>query len=228
MRKVMCLIFVLAMSLTLACPVFATGDTFVPSITYKDGPDIESAEMGDETVTDCLVVTSIKEAEEKSTDITQDDRDLLLEVYDELSSGDLELPINDGEYVIRELVDVSFKNEDCVTPGHGHKEELAEDGTTVTIQFDLGVDASTEVVVMVYIDGQWIAVESVTNNGDGTVTCVFEDICPVVFCVEADAEDTPVKTGDTYGQSLILWFALMAVSFCGILVLVLLRRKTSR
>lgn len=228
MRKVMCLIFVLIMGLTLTCPVFAAADTFVPSISYKDGPDVESAQMDDETVTDCLVVTSIKEAEEQSTDITQEERDLLLDVYDELSSGDMELPIDDGDYVIRELVDVSFKNDDCVTPGHGHKEELAKDGTTVTIQFDLGVKESTEVVVMVYIDGQWIAVESVTNNGDGTVTCVFEDICPVVFCVEADAEDTPVKTGDMDGRNLILWFALMAASFCGILALVFLRRKTSR
>lgn len=226
MRKVMCLIFVLAFCLTLACPVFA--DTFVPSISYKDGPDIEDAEMGDETVTDCLVVTSIKEAEEKSTDITQEERDLLLEVYDELDSGDMELPVEDGDYVVRELVDVSFKNEDCIVPEHGHKEELAEDGTTVTIRFDLGVKPSTDVVVLVYIDGQWVPVEDVTNNGDGTVTCVFEDICPVAFCVEADAEIPPAQTGDLEGRNLILWFALMGASFCGILVLVLLRRKTAR
>ena len=227
MRKIVCLLTALLVCLSMAVPAFAAGDTFVPSISYKDGPVIKSAEMNNENVTSCMVVTSIKGAKNKSTDISQEDRDLLLDVYEKLNSGSMKLPL-DGDYVIRELVDVSFGKTGCVDPDHGHEEWLAEEGNTITIKFDLGVHKSTDVVVMSYVDGQWVKAESVKNNGDGTVTCVFEEICPVAFCVEADAEDVPVKTGDAVGQNLDLWFLLMAVSLAGVVAVMVLRRRTAR
>lgn len=227
MRKLMCLLCVLFLGLTLVCPVLAATDTFVPSISYKNGPDVESAVMDGENVTGCVVVSSIKDAKEKSTDITQEDRDLLLDVYQKLSNGSMKLPLT-GDYVIRELVDVSYENAGCVNPPHGHKEELEKDGTTITITFDLGVHKSTEVAVLSYVDGAWVAAKSVKNNGNGTVTVVFEDICPVAFCIDADAEDVPAKTGDAVGQNLGLWIGLMAVSLMGIVALVVLRRRSAR
>ena len=166
---------------------------------------------------------SDEEAEEKTTDIYQEDRDLLLEVYEELTDGSMQLPLENDEYVIRELVDVSFTTE-C-DEAHDHKEELAEEGTTIEITFDLGVDPDEEVIVMAYIDGQWVPVEC-ENNGDGTVTCVFEDICPVVFCVKNTTP--PAQTGDEAGRQLILWIVLMAVSFAAIVILVVGRRKFVR
>lgn len=227
MKRMLCLLCVMVLSLTFVCPVFAAADTFVPSISYKDGPDIDVAKLGDENVTGCLIVTSIKGAKDKTTDITQDDRDLLLDVYGKLKNGTMKLPLT-GDYVIRELVDVSFENNGCRVPGHGHKEELAKEGTTISITFDLGVYKTTDVAVLSYVDGQWIPAKSVKNNGNGTVTVVFEDICPVAFCIDADAEDVPVKTGDAFGQNLGLWIALMVVSLGGILVLMFLRRRIVR
>ena len=227
MRRMMCLLCALLLGLTFVFPVLAATDTFVPSISYKNGPDIKDAEMNGEKVTGCVVVSSIKDAKEKATDITQEDRDLLLDVYARLADGSMKLPLS-GDYVIRELVDVSFEHSDCVIPNHGHKEALEEDGTTITIRFDLGVHKSTDVSVLAYVDGKWVAAESVKNNGDGTVTVVLEDICPVAFCIDADAEDPPVKTGDEVGRSLTLWIVLMAVSLGGIVVLMVLRRRSAR
>lgn len=224
MRRIVSLITIVLMCAALACNVFA--DTFVPSVSYKDAPGIEEAVMDGEDVSGCLVVTSINDARDASTDITQEDRDLLLDVYDELSDGSMKLPLEDEDYVVRDLVDVSFRQSGCVEAGHGHKAALAEDGTTVTVSFDLGIKASAEVIVMVYVDGQWVAVESVTNNGDGTVTCVFEDICPVAFCVEDDAE--PPYTGDHGDRMLLLWVAVMIASLSVIVVLLLQRRKHRR
>ena len=67
------------------------------------------------------------------------------------------------------------------------------------------------------------------NNGDGTLTCVFEDICPVVFCVEEDYHiGPPPKTGDEFGRKLPLWIALMVVSLIAIVVLVVLYRKKDK
>lgn len=227
MRRFVCLCAALVLCLSMACPAFAVEGEFVPSIGYKDGPDIEDAEMNGEDVGNCVIVTSIKEAEEKTTDIYQEDRDLLLEVYEELDEGTMTLPLEE-DYVIRELVDVSFAKEGCVENEHGHKEWLAEEDTSITITFDLGVNESTEVTVLVYIDGEWILIENVVNNGDGTITVEFEDFCPVAFCVEPGADTEPPKTGDAVGANLMLWIVLLAVSMTGILVLVANRRKFLR
>lgn len=227
-KKVICLILAVLLLVALAFPAFAAENTFVPSITYKDGPEIEDAEMNGEDVDGCLVVTSIMDAKNKSTDISQDDRDLLLDVYGQLDEGTMKLPLEGENYVIRELVDVSFEKSGCVGVSHDHKAWLAEEGNTITIDFDLGVKASTDVEVLVYVDGQWTPVESVVNNGDGTVTCVFEDICPVAFCVERGAEDNPPQTGDTMGENLILWIVLLVGSLAAIVVLLVNRRKFTR
>ena len=107
MKKIIALILALVLILAVAAPAFAAS-TFVPSISYKDGPEIEDAEMNGENVGDCIVITSIQQAKDKSTDIYQEDRDLLLEVYEKLNSGEMKLPIEE-DHVIRELLDVSFK-----------------------------------------------------------------------------------------------------------------------
>jgi hypothetical protein len=235
MRKVICLAAILALCVSLMCPAFAAEDTFVPSIGYKDGPGIIEVEEGYDIKH--LVVTSIKGAKEKTTDIYQEDRDLLLSVYQQLADGSMKLPLEGTGsmartggltkkyYVIRELVDVSFTTA-CRESDDGHKQKLAEDGVTISLKFHLGVDASTEVLVLTYIDGQWDFIESVTNNGDGTLTCVFEDICPVAFVVRGQTGGS--QTGDPAGQRLILWVCLMVASAGALTVMFVKRRKNTR
>lgn len=224
MRKIMSLIVALLLFVGLVCPVLAAESVFVPSISYKDGPEIEDAQQNGEDVTDCLVVTTITGAREKTTDIYQEDRDLLLDVYKKLDNGSMKLPVEE-EYVIRELVDVSWKKTSCVEAEHGHKQWLSQENTTVSVTFDLGVNKSTEVVVMVYLDGKWVAAESVVNNGDGTVTVVFEDICPVAFCVKRSTQVQPPKTGDPAAQNLPVYLVALVVSAVALVALLIWRGK---
>lgn len=225
MRRVICLINVLMLCMALAVPAFATTGTFVPSITYKDGPEVVEAEINGEDGTGCVVVTSIKEAREKTTDIYQEDRDLLLEVYEELVKGSMVLPMEDKNYVVRELVDVSFVKTGCVEVPHGHKEWLAEEDTTIEVVFDLGLNGVTKLEVLTYIDGVWAPVESVQINADGTVTCVFEDFCPVAFCVGVDEDVIPPKTGDAMAEGLGQWIILLTVATGAVVVLLINRRR---
>lgn len=223
MKKLICLLAVLALCLSMGIPAFAAKNDFVPSIGYKDGPGIKDAEMGDEDVDDCIIVTTIKEAEDKSTDISQEDRDLLLEVYEELTEGDMTLPV-EGKHEIRDLVDVSFEYEDCrQQEDHGDKPgQLKEEGVTVTITFEMGIDPDEVIEVYVYIDGQWVAVKNVTNNGDGTLTVEFEDICPVAFVTKLP-DSAP--TGDSARGPLGLFIGLMVLSAAAIVVLICLKGK---
>lgn len=221
MRKLICLIGTLVLCLGLGCQVFAAEQNFVPSITYKGGPVIDSAEMNTESVGGCLIVTSIQKAEEKETDISQDSRDLLLDVYKQLCDGTMKLPPEAGG-VILELIDVSFREIGCVRPEHMHEEELEEPETEVTVKFDMDIPKGVELKVYVYHDEEWKPVEKVTVNEDGTVTCVFEVVCPVVFCVDRNIHPDTPKTGDN--TNMMLWMAVLLLS--GASLVVLLRRKT--
>lgn len=211
------------------------GPGFVPSITYKDGLDITDVESNLQTdggnswgsgIDKCLVVTSVAQAAEKSTDISQDDRDLLLEVYEALAKGDMGLPL-DGNYVIRDLVDISFKYEDCrCIEEHDHKDAcLAQDGVTLTVTFDMDVAADAGVIVMAYVNEEWTAIKRVINNGDGTVTCIFEDICPVAFVVNEPAKAAPAKADNTLGDGVWKWIAVMAACVVGIAALTVGKRR---
>lgn len=219
MRRMMSLLAVLLVCLTLVTPAAAAIGDFVPSITYKDTPDIDKVEGAEKS---CIVVTSIKQAEDKTTDITQDDRDLLLDVYKKLSKGEMKLPL-DYDYVVKYLVDVSWKYNACRVP-HEHKQWHDKDDTVVTLTFDVGVAKGADMDVLAYVDGKWVEVPA-KNNGNGTVTCEFEDFCPVAFCVKASTNAAPPKTGDAAGANLWIWIVLMAVALVLIVALVVIRRK---
>ena len=224
MRKIMSLMVALLLIAGVVCTALAAENVFVPSISYKDGPDIVDAEQDGEDVGDCLVVTTITDARNKSTDIYQEDRDLLLEVYEKLDDGSMKLPLED-DHVIRELVDVSWKKTSCVEAEHGHKQWLSQEDTTISVTFDLGVGKDTDVMVMVYLDGEWVAAESVVNNGNGTVTVVFEDICPVAFCVKRADQTQPPKTGDPAAGKLPVYMAALVISAVALVALLIWRGK---
>ena len=225
MKKVICLISALVLLVGLGTSALAA--SFVPSISYKDGPRMITAIFGGEDVSDCLVITTIKQANEKSTDITQGERDHLLDVYKQLDNGSMTLPL-DEDYTIRELLDVTYKYESCrqKPETHGDKlKELNETDKTLTVTFDLGVSAGTEVVVMTYKNSKWENIKSVVNNGDGTVTCVFESLCPVVFAVKESQNNNVPQTGDTSGKYMPLWVGTLVLSGAALAVLVVVALK---
>ena len=133
----------------------------------------------------CIEVTNLKQAKEKTTDVTQEARDLLVEVYEALVAGDMTLPIEE-DYVVRELVDISFKQKGCVElEDHDPKrEELAKEDVLLKLKIDLGISAEDELVVLYYLDGEWLEAIDLVNNGDGTVELYVEDLCPFAFCVK--------------------------------------------
>ena len=225
MKKMLCLIAVLALAISMFVPAFAAEDDFVPSISYKDGPTIDEAEMNGGRMEDCLVVTSLKAAAEKTTDIPQEVRDLLLDVYDKLLKGELTIPMPE-DYIVRELVDISWEETTCIQPGHTHEEELKQEGVAIKIQFDLSIKPENELLVFAYHNGQWDPVEIVKVNEDGSVICLFEHFCPVAFCVKNEKNTDP--TSDLSAENLLLWIVMLSVSTAAVVVMSVNRRKFVR
>ncbi|MBE6959776.1 MAG: hypothetical protein E7448_03510 [Ruminococcaceae bacterium] len=228
MKKVVCLITAIMLCISLASFAFADADVeFVPSISYKGAPEVvgggtindPNGTSSGEVPMDHLLITPLAEAE-TSTKIPAEARDELLYVYDELNKGNMKLPysgeVDASKMIVRDLFDVSWICDD------GHKELVALPGVTVTLTFDIGIPANTDVVVMTYINGTWSEIVSVKNNGDGTITCVFEDFCPVAISVPVP-DGGSSDTGDK--SNITLWVVLLAVSSVAVVAMVVLRRR---
>lgn len=233
MKRIIAILAVLMLCMTMVLPVAAAENEFTPSVTNKPAPEIVPGEdpEGDPAIgllwddgqiigyvyEGCLVITPVSEAE-SSTEIPEESREILMDVYEKLTKGEMTLPyelvdpkLNPGNMVIRDLFDATFVCSD-------HPALLAKDGVTLELTFDLNVKPGVDVVVMTYIDGKWAPIESSVNNGDGTVTCVFEEICPIAFAVKT-ADEPPVQTGDDSGKDLLLWGAIAVAALLAIIVL---------
>lgn len=253
MKRVLSFALALVMLVALSSTAFAT--KFVDSISNKGAPEVIPAGVKDgeeyigevidpegnvlHTVThDCLVVTPVSEAN-TSTRIPEDARDLLLEVYDELSKPDTKLStlcpeLDDivkaafgDEYdaddlVVRDLFDATALCDEL-------KQFLPIPGNTIDITFKLPLGADEFVSVIAYVDGVWKPIVKTVNNGDGTVTCTFEDICPIAFLTHVDSSsgspDDPADTGDDAGMMMGVWGAVMAISLLAIIALIYVYRR---
>lgn len=240
MKKVVICIAVLAMVLSLCVPAMAAD--FMPSVNNKPAPEIvpvpEGGSGGKPTIgvirdendkiigyvyEDCLVVTPVSEVDQ-SKDIPEDAKQLLKDIYDKLTNGGMTLPyeevnpnLNPGNMVIRDLFDASWLCGD-------HPELLSKPGNTLELTFKLGVAPGVEVVTMTYINGKWVPVVSTVNNGDGTVTCVFDEICPIAFSVRTDVTESE-KTGDI---SSLLWVIIALVALAALVVVTVIYRRNMK
>lgn len=253
MKKIVTALMTLVLSLALACPVLAAD--FVESIGYKPAPEIvvlkeedgksiigyiEDEEGNKITIEhkDCLVITPVSEAD-SSQEIPSEEKEILLKEYNDFATGKKKLSDIEGldEYakkilgegkdaddlVIRDFFDASLICDE--------KEELKKDGTTIDLTFKVGVGKDTPINAIVFLNGEWQLVKNVVNNGDGTVTCTFEDLCPVAFIVpgetvEQSGSTTPI-TGDN--ANIVMWSAIAAVSLVLIIALgVVYRRRITK
>ncbi len=249
MKKILSVLLV-CFILVVPFSVIVSADNFVPSIGYKPAPVIkyEEDDEGRKVIGhvvdpngnilsteyhDCLVITPVSEAE-TSEKIPADAAELLLQVYDELSDEDMKLSslsdeLNDmvakdlgkgkdaDDLVIKDLFDVTVLCDEL-------KEKLAPIGNTLTLTFEVSIGANVPVYVMTYKNDKWAPVVEAINNGDGTITCTFEDFCPVAFFVPTSGgENVKPEPGDTTDNT--LWMIVMVSAIALIAVLLVINRK---
>lgn len=233
MKKVLAVLLILTMACGMMGTVFAAETEFVPSITEKPAPEIIDAEVVDSdgnvlsgVPVDHLVITSVSEAQ-TSDEIPAEARETLLYVYEQLSTGAMTLPaekladnLSPEELTVRDLFDLSWA---CPEASPTHEEMVEPDGVRLQVTFKLKLDADANLFAMTYKNGEWNPIVSVTNNGDGTVTCMFEHLCPVAFIYGEDM-DVP-STGFEFNSEMMLWMSVMMVSAVALVGVVVIRRK---
>ena len=203
MKRWMSILTALLICLSLAVPAFAAEVDYVPSITAKPAPELDGTgadadglpviEVKDEnkevvhtSPVQHLFITSVAEVMgDDPVAISEEKVEALKEAYTVLDDPDLNIfelvpelaeIVEAGvkEMVVMDLFDVTIVNEEL-------EQHLNKDGHTIELTFDVNVPADQAVYVMVFKENKWQLIESAVNNGDGTVTCVFEHFCPVAI-----------------------------------------------
>lgn len=246
MKKIVTGLLTLVLCLSVACPVFAAD--FVESIGYKPAPDLVSI-ANDGVVgyitdgegnkipvkhSECIIITPVSEAN-SSEEIPDEAKQALLKEYNDFATGKKKLSdvkgldevakklLGEGkdadDLVIRDFFDASMICDD--------EAELKKDGTTIDLTFKLSVAKDTPVCAMVYVDGEWKVVEKVVNNGDGTITCTFDELCPVAFLVPGETTETGTSTTPATGDNtnIVVWSAVAVISLGLIIALVIIYRS---
>lgn len=233
MKRVFACIAMLAVLISLCVPAFAAEAEFTPSVSGKPGPvvvptidDDGNPAMGvirdkdgnpiHYVGMDHLIITGISEAE-TSTKIPADAKALLLDVNAKLMDGSMQIDytkhgdeLKNKKLVIRDLFDATFVCDDCPPI-------LEEEGVTLEITFDIGIAKDVDVYTMTYKNSDWNPIVSTVNNGNGTVTCVFEKLCPVEFSVIEGDLTPPTGTGDKPVDA--KWFIIGGIALAAIVAL---------
>jgi len=215
MKKLLSCALAIMLLFAVALPVFAADDDFVPSVAAKAAPAV--AVVGDANGT-AVAAADVKVVALKDAAADSD----LKKAYDELKAGDLE-KLMEGvkDMTVKELLDVSLTNDAANTALEG-------DGTTLTLNFKLGVAAGVEVKAFTHNDGKWNPVAKCENKGDGSVDVTFEHFCPVAFLVPTSSLNTtttPVAPSTGDNNNLMIWGAVMILAVAGIAVLVVSYRR---
>lgn len=196
MKKIISLVLAVIMVFAMGVNAFAE---FVGSVGPVSG--VVSARIIDEngnTIEElyveehCLVVTHITEIDEAHPDVSEEVKHLV-EVYNKLVNGEMEIPYAqygyDTNMIMVDLYDATFICDN-------HPAEIAPIGIRVELVLEANVAAGQKVCVMSYKDGKWAPIVSAVNNNDGTVTCVFEDFCPISISVGNGTGDSVTVGGN--------------------------------
>jgi len=220
MKKFISVVAVVILCLSMVCPAFAAADDFVPSAGNKPTPETtehkivgpdgkDKADVKDE----CLDLTPLADGDEK-----------LKKLYEDLLAGGTEdlfekLGVDPDKAVIRDLFDLDLLCDDL--------KDMLDNGDDLKVVFDLDLGPNDKLYVGSYIDNEWVPAKSVVNNGDGTVTVIFDHVGPVAFVVEGKAGTAPIiPTGDT--ANVVLWVGIMVIAAVALVILVVSRRKVMR
>ena len=242
MKKIICLLIALVLCLSVAAPVFAADNGFVPSITYKPNPEIvpvkdENGEEhlgvirdGEGNILDyvdhgCFRITPIAHVWDPEIEVPEYIEELLIYVYEGLNKGELVIDyekfaadLNPADMVIRDLFDLRWFCEE-------HDTMLRNEDNHVELIFDLGVVADAEIYVATFDEEtkEWTPIVKTVNNGDGTVTCTFAHFCAISFSMPMAGTNAPVD--DVQTPNVLPWIIIIIATLVAIIVILVINNK---
>lgn len=235
MKKVLLTIAALMLAISLSVTAFA--DNFVPSVERVALPGIDEVYYELDGVKENVplidyVISSLEKI--SKPDRSTLDEELLAEVlkadikladaYEEILDAPSLFAVfgtdvlsEDYSYVISHLFDLTVRN--CA--------KEFEKGKVLVVKFD-DIDIPTDEIfyVATMCEDEWVILDDdqVVNNGDGTITVTFEELCPIaVIRNTGDAEE--VKSPQTNDTTYPYVAVASVIGLAGIAVLALGLKK---
>jgi len=205
------------------------GIEYIGVIRDEEGSIVGYIEPG------CLIVTPIAHVWDERYDVPQEIEDFLLFLYNSLNDGSMKIPyekhnanLDPEMMVIRDLFDARWACEE-------HPRMLAPKGVVMELTFDLGVVPEAQIYVQTYDEATkiWEPVVSTVNNGDGTVTCVFEHLCGIEFSmhsqrfVPVEAAHVLTPAVDQESANVMPWIIVMIVAAAAAVGIILGKKKNT-
>ncbi len=241
MKKAISLILSLVMVLGFSVAAFAAEDDFRPSVDSKDHPVIVPQDFNgisfdalilgenDEVIEGIHIVTERRPDGEiivtaySEKDVADDRVDVVYfeasyqEILDARSLAELNELIPLG-MIVRDFFDVTLV---------GTYKDIFKEGKKLQIRFDIGAQLKEKLMVLTRCSDEsgWEFVESVTINPDGTVTVVFDRLCPVIFLTEDTGAVQSPATSDFASKA--LW-SLAIIFGIGSICMVVASKKRAR
>ena len=241
MKKAISLILSLVMVLSFSVVAFAAEDDFRPSVDSKDHPVIVPQDFNGISF-DALILGENNEVIEGVHIVTErrPDGEIIVTAYSEKDVADDRVDVVYFEASYQELLDTRSLAElnELIPLGMivrdffditlvGTYKDIFKEGKKLQIRFDIGAELKEKLMVLTRCSDEsgWEFVESITINPDGTVTVVFDRLCPVIFLTEDIGAVQSPATSDF--ASTALW-SLAIIFGIGSICMVVASKKRAR
>lgn len=241
MKKAISLILSIVMVLSLGVVAFAAEDDFRPSVDSKDHPVIVPQDFNGISF-DALILGDNNEVIEGIHIVTEKrpDGEIIVTAYSEKDVADDRVDVVYFEASYKDILSARSLKElnELIPLGMivrdffditlvGTYKDIFKEGKKLQIRFDIGAQLKEKLMVLTRCSDEsgWEFVESVTINPDGTVTVIFDRLCPVLFLTEDTGAVQSPATSDF--ASTTLW-SLAIIFGLGSICMAVASKKRAR
>lgn len=242
MKKAISVIISIAMVLCLSIPAFAANGDFRPSVPSKDHPVVIPQDYNGVSF-DALILDENDKVIEGLHIVTEKRPDgaIIVTAYSEIDTADGRVDVVYMQASYEDILDARSLQElnELIPIGMivrdffdvtlvGTYKDIFKEGKRLQIRFDIGAELEEKIMALTRCSDEdgWEFVESVTVNPDGTVTVIFNKLCPVVFLTEkTDAVQSPA-TSDI--NTAIIWTAAVVFGISSVCMIIAASKKRSR
>lgn len=242
MKKAISVILSIIMVLCLSIPAFAADGDFRPSVPSKDSPVVVPQLLNGVSF-DALILDENNEVVEGIHIVTEKtpEGQIIVTAYSEIEVADGRVNVVYMQTSYEEILDARSLQElnELIPVGMivrdffditlvGTYKDIFKEGKKLQIRFDIGAELKEKIMALTRCSDEegWEFVESVTINPDGTVTVIFDKLCPVIFLTEkTDAVQSPA-TSDM--NTIILWTVAAIFGIGSVCMIIAASKKRSR
>lgn len=241
MKKIISLVLAIFMMFGICVSAFAADRDFRPSVDSKDHPVIVPQDYNGFSF-DALILDENNEVIEGIHLVTEinSDGEIIITAYSEIEIADERVNVVYFQGSYEDILDARSLQElnDLIPVGMiirdffditlvGAYENIFNEGKKLQIKFDIGAELSEKIMALTRCSDEsgWEFVESLTINPDGTVTVIFDRLCPVIFLCEKSDFVTSPPTSDICTTA--LW-ALAAIFGIGSMCMIIVSKKRAK